>query len=80
MRILCKREKEDDIRRVHEMRVRGKRDRGHPKHGWQNAIRKNFQSCSVNEEDAPDRVKLSSRIELGLWQPLTTRTGQSGDR
>jgi len=37
---------------------------GCPKYGWQDTIRKNPQSCSVNEEDAPDRVRLSSRIEL----------------
>jgi len=34
---ICRREKEDDIRRVHELKVAGKRNRGRPKHRWQMA-------------------------------------------
>jgi len=76
---ICKREKED-IRRVHEIKVVGKRNWGRPKHRWHDTTRKDLQSCSLNEEDAQNRVRWRSLINLGLRQPPATRTGQSGDR
>jgi len=54
---ICRREKEDDIRRVHELKVAGKRNRGRPKHRWHNTIRKDLKSCSLNEEDAQNKVR-----------------------
>jgi len=40
-------------------------------------IRKDLQSCSINEKD---RVRWRTLIDLGLWQSPTTRTGKIGDR
>ena len=77
---VCRREEDDDIRRVHEMRVEGKRNRGRPKHRWKDTIKKDLQSCSLSEEDAQDRIRCRGLIELGLRQAPTTRTGWSGDR
>jgi len=42
---------------VHELKVAGKRNRGRPKHRWHDTIGKDLQSCSLNEEDAQDRVR-----------------------
>lgn len=39
---ISRREKEYDIKRVHMMRVKRKRNRGHPKHKWQEIMRKNI--------------------------------------
>jgi len=50
--------KKDDIKRVHEMKVKGKRNPGHPKHRWHDTIRKNIQSCSLKEEEARDSYPL----------------------
>jgi len=58
------------------MKVAGKRNRGRPKQRWHDTIRKNLQSCSLNEEDLQDRVRWRSLIELGLRQPPVTRTGE----
>jgi len=77
---ICKREKEDDIRGVHELKCAGKRNRGCPKHRWHDTIRKDLQFCSLNKEDVQDRVRWRSLIELDLRQPPATRTGQSRDR
>ena len=71
---------EDDINRVCEWRVEGGRNRGPLKHRWIYAIRKDLQSCSLSEEDAQDRIRWRSLVELGLRQAPATRTGQSGDR
>ena len=76
---VCRREEDDDIRRVHEMQVEGRRNRGCPKHRWKDKIRKDLQSCSLSEEDAQDRIRWRSLIELGLLQAPATRTGQSTD-
>ena len=59
-----KREKERDenIRRVHEIRVKGKRNRRHPKHRWKNTIRKDLQSLS--KEDVQERIRWKSLTEL----------------
>ena len=35
---MCRREEDDDIRRVHEMRVEGRRSRGRPKYRWKDTI------------------------------------------
>lgn len=77
---VCRREREEDIRKVYELRVEGRRSRGRPKHRWKDTIKKDLQSCSLNEEDAQDRIRWRSLIELGLRQAPATRTGQSGDR
>ena len=65
-----KREKERDenIRRVHEIRVKGKRNRRHPKHRWKNTIRKDLQSLS--DEDVQERIRWKSLTELSGRHPL----------
>jgi len=77
---ICRRKKEDSIRRLHELKIAEKRNRGRPKHQWHDTIRKDLQSCSLNKEDAQDSVRWRSLIELGLRQPRATRTGQNEDR
>jgi len=69
-----------DIRKVLELKVAGKKKRGCPKHRWHDTMRKYLQSCSLNAEDAQDRVRWRSLIKLGLWQPPATGAGQSRDR
>jgi len=54
---ICRREKEDDIRRVHELKVAGERNQGCPKQRWHDTIRKDLQSSSLNGEDAQDKVR-----------------------
>jgi len=54
-----KREK-NDIKRVQEMKVRGKRNRGRRKYRWQDTIRKDLQSCTLNEQDAQGMVRWRS--------------------
>jgi len=39
------------------MKVTGKRNPGCPEHRWHNTIRKDLQSCSLNEENTQDRVR-----------------------
>jgi len=59
------------------MKVAGKRNRGHQSI---DDIREDLQSCSLNEEEAQERVRWRSLIELSLRQPPATPTGQSRDR
>jgi len=54
------------------MKVKQKENQGCPKHRLQDTIKKDLQSCSLNEEDAQDRVRWRSVIELSLRQPPTT--------
>ena len=77
---VCRREEDDDIRRVHEMRVEGKRNQGRPKHRWKDTIKKDLQSCSLSEDDAQDRIRWRGLIELGLRQAPATHSGESRDR
>ena len=67
-----RREKKDDIKRVYEMQVEGKRRRGRPKHRWADTIKKDLRSSGHAEEDALHRARWRSMIELGLRQPPTT--------
>jgi len=73
----CRREKEDDIRRVHVMKVAGKRNRGH----------QSMDGMILSEKTSNPVPSMKRRLrkglgggELGLRQPPATRTGQSGDR
>ena len=75
-----RRKENEDIKRVYNLKVRGKRKRGRPKHRWKDTIKKDMSLCNLQEGDADDRVRWRSLIELGLRQIPATRTGQSGDR
>jgi len=77
---ICRRDKEDDIRKVHEMKVAGKGNRGCPKHRWHDNIRKSLQSFFLNKEDAQDRVRLRSLISLGLLAAATRYPNRSKRR
>jgi len=56
---ICRREKEDGIRRVRTMKVTGKRNPGCPKYRWQDTIIKDLQSCSLNEVTRTGQSKVN---------------------
>jgi hypothetical protein len=73
-----RRDKEDDIRSVAEMRVHGKRKRGRPRQRWLDTIREDMKRWGLREEVTSDRAKWHSMIQLGALQdrhPSRTTAG-----
>jgi hypothetical protein len=65
---VCRRDKEEDIRMVAEMRIRGKRKRGRPKRRWLDTIKDDMQRWGLSKEDTDDRGRWHALIELGALQ------------
>ena len=76
-----RRDREEDIRMVAEMRVQGKRKRGRPKRRWMDTIKDDMRRWGLEEEDTEDRSTWRSLIELGALQDRhPTRTTADGVR
>ena len=60
-----RRDREEDIRSVIEMRVQGKRKRGRPKQRWSDTISEDMRRWDLHEDDTEDRDRWRSLIELG---------------
>ena len=71
---VCRSEKEEDIRYVADMVVAGSRKRGRPKTIWRDTINRDMERWGLQEEDADDRVRWRSLIELGLADRPPERT------
>jgi hypothetical protein len=76
---VCRRKQEEDIKKVFELKVAGKRSRGRPKHRYQDTINKDLLVYNMKKEDAQDRHKWKNLIKNN-WQKPATRTGNSEDR
>ena len=54
---VCRRKREDDIRRMYELKMKGKRKTGRPKQRWKETIEKDLKWCDLNKVDTGDRVQ-----------------------
>ena len=77
---VSRRERDEDIRRVYEMRVEGSRGRGRPKQRWSDTINADLRWLDLDRSDASDRVRWKSLVELGVRQKPATRSGHGGER
>ncbi len=71
---MCRRDEDEDIRRVMEMGVSGKRRRGRPKQRWSDTIQMDMRSWDLEKGDTLDRDRWHSMVQLGACK-TATRTG-----
>ena len=50
----CRREKEDDIQKMYESKMEGKRKRGRPKQRWKITIEKDLKWCGLKQVEKPN--------------------------
>ena len=74
---VSRRERDEDIRRVYEMRVEGSRGRGRPKQRWSDTINADLRWLDLDRSDASDRVRWKSLVELGVRQKPATRSNMA---
>ena len=77
---VCRRESDEDIRRVYEMKVEGSRGRGRPKQRWSDTINADLRWLGLERGDTSDRIRWRSLVELGVRQKPATRSGHGGER
>ena len=70
---VCRRGEKDDIKRVCNIKVDGRRERGRPKHRWRDTINADMKMWELEEKDTDDRIRWRSLIELGALQKPVTR-------
>jgi hypothetical protein len=70
---VCRREGKEDIKRVSNIRVEGKRRRGRPKHRWKDTINADMKMWQLKTSDTDDRARWQTLIELGAKQKPVTR-------
>ena len=63
-----RREEDEDIRKVADLKVDGRRKRGRPKQRWRDTIQSDLKKYGLNRSDVDDRVRWHSLIELGSLQ------------
>ena len=63
-----RRDREEDIRMVAEMRMQGKRKRGGPKKWWMDTVKDFMLRWGFLDEDVDDRIRWHSLIELDALQ------------
>jgi len=63
-----RRNNEEDIRYVTELKILGKRKRGRPKQRWMDTIRDDMKRWGLKPEDAEDRERWQTLIEIGNLQ------------
>ena len=63
-----RRDREEDIRMVVEMRVQGRRKRGRPKKRWYDTVQDDMRRWGLEGEDTENRDRLHALIELGALQ------------
>ena len=64
----CRREREEDIRMVSEMRVQGKRKRGKPRQRWFDTVNDDMRIWGLVKDATGNRARWHSLIELGALQ------------
>ena len=57
---VCRRESDEDIRRVYEMRVEGSRGHGRPKQRWSDTINADLRWLDLERGDTSDRIRWRS--------------------
>ena len=68
----CRRNEEDDVKKVTNVRVDGRRGRRRPKHRWKDTVNAELKLWSLETEDTEERVRWRSLTELGaLQKPVT---------
>ena len=73
---VCRREPEEDIRMVYNLRVEGKRSRGRPKQRWSDTVNSDLRWLGLENEDPGDRMRWRSLVEWKIGQKPATQTGQ----
>ena len=73
---VCRREQEEDIRMVYNLRVEGRRSRGRPKQRWSDTVNSDLRWLGLENEDPGDRMRWRSLVEWKIGQKPATRTGQ----
>ena len=76
---VCRRENEDDIQKIYELKMEGNRKRGRPKQIWKDTIEKDLKWCGLNQLDTEDRVQWKNLVEVGIRQKPATQKGHSRD-
>ena len=77
---VSRRERDEDIRRVYEMRLEGSRGRGRPKQRWNDTINADLRWLDLDRSDESDRVRRKSLVELGVRRKPATQSGHGGER
>ena len=70
---VCRRKESDDIKKVTNVKVNGKRGRGRPKHRWKDTIKADMKMWKLETKDTDDRERWRALIELGAMQKPVTR-------
>ena len=65
---LQRREEDEDIRYVKEMKVAGRKKRGRPKRRWMDTINADLKRWGLESEDVNDRDRWQASIQLGSLQ------------
>ena len=63
-----RREEDEDIRKVADLKVDGRRKRGRPKQRWRDTIQSDLKKYGLNRSDVDDRERWHSLIEFGSLQ------------
>ena len=77
---VCRREEDDDIRKVLEMHMYGARARGRPKQRWSDTVRADLRWLGLEREDTENRIRWRSLVDMMIRQKPATRTGHGGER
>ena len=77
---VCRREEDQDVRRVFEMKIDGSRGRGRPKQRWYDTVKADLRELNLGREDTENRARWKGLVELGVRQKPATRSGHGGVR
>ena len=77
---VCRRNDDEDVKKVVDVNVGGKRKRGRPKHRWKDTISDDLKRCGLKEADTDDRVRWRGLVETKIRQKPTTHKDKSGER
>ena len=61
-------EEDEDIRKVADLNIGGRRKRGRPKQRWRDTIQSDLKKYGLNRSDIDNRIQWHSLIELGSLQ------------
>ena len=63
---VLRRDKDEPVKRVWNLEIAGKRERGRPKMTWKDMVKKESRKIGLDERDAQDRKKW--RTGIATWK------------